>query len=166
MKRIRFIILALVVLALGSMVTVHAEVIPPYGEGQIGFQAVVLCEELTLRETPGTSSKALRILHYGDRINVIENENIRQQSNGWAYCVLGDSEDADTGWVNPDYIIVDPAWYRTDRKTPVYAWNDTVAPKVALLDKGETLPILKEEGEWLIVSLRGAVGWIYNGAPE
>ena len=166
MKHVRFAILALAVLILGSMVTVHAEIIPPYGEGQIGFQVVVLCEELTLRETPGTSSKALRILHYGDRINVIENEYIREQSNGWAYCVLGDSEDAEVGWVNPDYIFVDPAWYRTDRKTPVYAWNDTAAPKVALLDRDVTLPILKEEGDWLLVSLRGAVGWIYNGVSE
>lgn len=42
----------------------------------------------------------------------------------------------------------------------VYAWNDTAAPKVALLDKNTRLPILKEEGGWYLVSLRSAVGWI------
>ena len=63
--------------------------------------------------------------------------------------------------MNADFLVVDPAWYRTDDKTPVYAWNDHVAPKVALLDPGITMPILKQEGEWVLVSLRGAVGWIH-----
>ena len=62
--------------------------------------------------------------------------------------------------------IVNPTWYRTDDTTPVYAWNDTMAPKVALLSKGTVLPILKDEGEWLIVSLRGATGWIYKSASD
>ena len=52
------------------------------------------------------------------------------------------------------------AWYVTETETPVYAWNDPSAPKVALLDKNAKLPILKEEDEWYIVSLRGATGWI------
>ena len=30
----------------------------------------------------------------------------------------------------------------------------------ALLGAGEKLPILREEGDWLLVSLRGAVGWV------
>ena len=160
MKLFRMTILAAAVIILGSMAFAHAEIIPPRGEGQIGLQAVVLCEELTLRENPGTSSRAVRTLRYGQLINVMETEYLREQSNGWAYCVLGDSEDAAAGWVNTDYIVVDPAWYRTDAMTPVYAWNDTAAPKVALLDKGTELPIVKDEGDWLIVSLRGAVGWI------
>lgn len=29
-----------------------------------------------------------------------------------------------------------------------------------LLDPGTKLPILKEEGKWGVVSLRGAAGWI------
>ena len=36
------------------------------------------------------------------------------------------------------------------------------APKVALLDKDTLLPILKDDGEWLVVSLRGATGWIHK----
>ena len=139
----------------------HAEVIPPYGEGQIGLHAAVLCEELSLREAPDFSSRVVQTLKYGDFIIVTE------QGGGWARCVLGDAEDAAAGWVNADYIVVDPAWYRTEKKTPVYAWNSTSAPKVALLgvntelfDSDTFLPILKNEGEWLLVSLRGAVGWI------
>ena len=62
--------------------------------------------------------------------------------------------------MNAEYIAINPSYFRTDSKTPVYAWNSTSAPKVTLLDKGETLPILKESGDWLIVSLRGAVGCV------
>ena len=49
-----------------------------------------------------------------------------------------------------------------------YAWSGLSAPKVALLEKNTELfdintylPILKNEGEWLLVSLRGATGWIH-----
>ena len=151
---------AALVLMIGIIGVAQAEIIPPHGVGQIGLQAVVLCEEMTLREKPSASSKALQKLEYGDWPIVIE------QSDGWAYVTLGDSEESPSGWVNADYIVVDPAWYRTDAKTPVYAWNDTAALKVALLDKDTTLPILKEDGDWLIVSLRGAVGWIHKGAAD
>ena len=41
---------------LGSIGIVRAEIIPPHGMGQIGLQAVVLCEELTLRESASASS--------------------------------------------------------------------------------------------------------------
>ena len=149
-------ILTALVLMLGSIGIVQAEIIPPHGEGQIGLQAVVLCEELTVREEPSSSSETVETLQYGYLPIVME------QSDGWAYCALGDAEDSVKGWVNSDFIVIDPAWYRTEEKTPVYAWNDTTAPKVALLDKDTTLPILKDEGEWLIVSLRGGTGWIHN----
>ena len=74
----------------------------------------------------------------------------------------GDSEDSLSGWINSDYIIINPTWYVTEKRTSVYAWNDTAAPKVALLEKGNRLPILKEAGNWYLVSLRGAVGWIHK----
>ena len=146
--------LTALILMIGCVVSAQAEIIPPHGEGQIGLQAVVLCEELTLRREPNTSSAGVRTLEYGDLPIVIED------SDGWAYVTLGDSEDSPSGWVNADYLAIDPAWYRTEGKTPVYAWDDDWAPRVGLLDGNTTLPILKDEGDWLLVSLRGAVGWI------
>ena len=57
------IMMALMVM-LGSIGVVHAEVIPPYGPGQqIGYPAVVLCEKLTLREKASASSKAMHSLN-------------------------------------------------------------------------------------------------------
>ena len=155
-KRTLAAILIAMILALGGFGAAHAQIIPPHGFGQIGLQAVVLCETLTLREEPGASSGVVQTLRYGDLPIVIE------QRDGWAYCAVGDSEDSPLGWVNADYLAIDPAWYRTEEKTTVYAWNDTAAPKVALLDADARLPILKEEGDWLVVSLRGASGWIHK----
>ena len=162
-----FAILTVLVLVLACAGTVHAEIIPPSGEGQIGLSAVVLCEELSLRLEPDASSKVVKTLHYRDLIIVAE------QADGWAFCFLGDAEDSGSGWVRADYIAVDPAWYVTESATPVYAWNDTSAPKVALLeantvfmDPDTFLPILKDEGEWIIVSLRGAAGWIHKTAKD
>ena len=149
-------ILTALMLMLGSLGAAQAEIIPPHGFGQIGLRAERLCQELTVREEPSVSSNAVETLEYGDFVIVME------QTDGWVYCTLGDAEDSPTGWVNSDYLAIDPAWYRTEDKTPIYAWDDTEAPKVALLDKDTTLPILKDEGEWLIVSLRGATGWIYR----
>lgn len=163
----RLAILVAFVLALASIGLAHAEIIPPYGMGQIGYHAAILCDELSLRESPSLSSRVVQTLRHGDFIIVTN------QEDGWARCVLGDAEDSASGWVNADYIVVDPAWYRTEEKTPVYAWNDTSAPRVALLgvntelfDPNTFLPILKTEGEWILVSLRGAVGWIHTDAAD
>ena len=154
-KHVLFTILILMALILGSVASVEAEIIPPYGEGQIGLQAVVLCESLTVREAPRTNAGILDALEFGRRIIVMK------QENGWAYICTSDDVDASpAGYVRTDYIVIDPAWYKADAETPVYAWNDTAALKVALLDKGTTLPILKDYGDWLVVSLRGASGWI------
>jgi len=158
------IMMALMVM-LGSIGVVHAEVIPPYGPGQqIGYPAVVLCEKLTLREKASASSKAMHSLNYGDQPIVINADLPAgpEEENGFVYCTLGDSEDSPCGWIDSDYIVINPAWYVTEQKTAVYAWDDTAAPKVALLEKDARLPILKEEGDWYLVSLRGAVGWIHR----
>ena len=156
-------ILAALVLALGCIGVVHAEIIPPEGPGQqIGYQAVVLCDTLTLREKPSASSKALATLNYGDLPIVIGADlpTGPKEENGFVYCTLGDSEDSPCGWINADYVVINPAWYVTEGKTRVYAWNDETALKVALLDKDVKLPILKEDDDWYVVSLRGAAGWI------
>ena len=156
-------IAAAMLLALVCSIAALAEIVPPDGPGQqIGYQAAVLCETLTLRERPDSSSKAVATLHYGD-LPIVVGADLPagpQEENGFVYCVLGDSEDSPSGWINAGFLAVNPAWYVTEQKTTVYAWNGADAPKVALLDEGARLPILKEEGDWFLVSLRGAVGWI------
>ena len=158
-------ILMVLSVMLGCIGVVYAEVIPPYGPGQqIGYPAVVLCEKLTLRQKPSASSKALQTLDYGD-LPIVINADLPtgpEEENGFVYCTLGDSEDDPCGWIDSDYILINPAWYLTNQRTAVYAWNDTAAPKVALLEKDTRLPILKEDSDWYLVSLRGATGWIHK----
>jgi hypothetical protein len=158
------ILMTLVVMSV-CIGVVHAEVIPPYGPGQqIGYPAVVLCEKLTLREKPSSASKAIHSLGYGDLPIVIGADLPAgaEEENGFVYCTLDDSEESPVGWIDSGYVVINPAWYVTEQKATVYAWNETDAPKVALLDKKTRLPILKEDGDWYLVSLRGAVGWIHK----
>jgi len=162
-RRICLMILTALILLSGCFWGSCAQIIPPYGPGQqIGYPAVVLCEKLTLRETPLSSAREMKTLKYGDLPIVIGADRPEgvQKENGFVYCTLGDSENSPCGWINADYIVINPAWYVTEKNTAVYAWNDPAAPRVALLDKDVRLPILKEEGQWFLVSLRGAVGWI------
>lgn len=134
----------------------HASIIPAQGPGQIGYSSVVLCDSLSLHADPAYDSQTVQTLKYGDRVIVMDTED------GWAHCTTGDAEDSPKGYVNEDFLIVDPAWYRTEGDTVVYAWNDTGAPKVALLDGDTTLPVLRDDGDWIVVSLRGAAGWIHD----
>ena len=155
--------LTALVLAAGCAAAACAEIIPPYEPGQqIGYPAVVLCEKLTLRENPDISSRTVKTLSYGDQPIVVGADRPQgaERKNGFVYCALGDSIDSPCGWINADYIVINPAWYVTEGETPVYAWDDASAPRVALLDGGTRLPILKEGENWYLVSLRGAAGWI------
>ena len=141
--------------------TCQASIIAPYGPGQIGYTAVVLCESLSLRQAPGVDSEVVQTMHYGDRVMVMT------QENGWAQCAISDDVNGGPeGWMNTEYMAIDPSWYKTDSVTTVYAWNDTAALKVAELDKDTILPILKDDGDWLVVSLRGASGWIYKNDAD
>ena len=162
-KRCWLTILTALVLAAGCFGTAFADVIPPVEPGQqIGYPAVVLCEKLTLRKEPSSSSGAVKTLEYGAVPIVVgaDRPGGARMENGFVYCTLGDSEESPCGWINADYIIINPAWYVTEKETAVYAWDDTSAPKIGLLDKGDRFPILKEEAGWYLISLRGAVGWI------
>ncbi|MBR0463641.1 MAG: SH3 domain-containing protein [Clostridia bacterium] len=159
MKRtVRLMILTALILAFAALGVAQAEIIPAHGLGQIGYEAVALCETLSVRDRPSTSGNVVMTVPYGSLLLLPDGEK-----DGWAEVLLSDSIDATrVGYVNTDYIAIDPAWYRTEGRTRVYAWGDTSAPKVALLEKDTTVPILKEEGDWLVVSLRGASGWIHK----
>ena len=151
MKRLFMIAAAMLLLSSCAV----AEIRPATGMGQIGYEAVVLCEALTVRESRSTSARSVGTLTYG-QVFACQNE-----ADSWCDCFLSDAEGTGRwGWVRSDYVLIDPAWLVTEKSTPVYAWNDPSAKKVALLSKGEACPILREEDGWLLISLRGAVGWV------
>ncbi len=122
--------------------------------------AVVLCESLTVLDERGDQGgKPVEVkLYSGKTIPVIESWD--------GYAKIYYSDGNKTGWVRNEYLMMNPAWYVCDEAVAVYAYPDTMAPRVALLEKGTELPILTEydDGEsmngWVCVSLRAAAGWI------
>ena len=126
--------------------------------------AVVLCQTLSVLDNRGDQGgKKVETLRYsGQTIPVIESWD--------GYAKIYYSDGNKTGWVRNDYLMMDPAWYLCDEDVQAYAYPDTMAPRVALLDKGTKLPILTEydaeyEG-WVCVSLRGAAGWIRKTSAD
>ena len=120
--------------------------------------AVVLCESLSVLDARGDQGgkKVMTLNYTGKGILVIDSWD------GWAQIHYSDG--AELGWVRSDYLLMDPAWYLCDEDVQVYAYPDTMAPRVALLDEGTKLPIITEYDaeyeSWVCVSLRGAAGWI------
>ena len=149
--------------------TASATILPPTGVDEdfkawTGIEctpAIVLCESLSIYDERGDQGgKKVSTRYYssdGDPMPVIESWD------GWAKIYYSDGNK--TGWVRNDYLLMDPAWYVCDESLQVYAYPDTMAPRVALLDKGTKLPIITEYDDdtingWVCVSLRGAAGWI------
>lgn len=122
--------------------------------------AVVLCESLSILNARGDQGgKKVDTLYYSG-------ETTRPVIESWdGYAKIYYSDGNKTGWVRNDYLLMDPAWYLCDDDVQVYAYPDTMSPRVALLDKGTKLPIITEYQDdsingWVCVSLRGAAGWI------
>lgn len=136
-----------------------ADVLPPKGEvsdfrtysGISATRAYVLCESLTVRADRDQSAKAVATLKFGESFLTWESWD------GWCNCYYSDGREV--GWVKNQYVVIDPAMYVTTTETPVYAYPDSMK-RVALLDPGLNLPIIHDSGEWYVVSLRGASGWI------
>ena len=122
--------------------------------------AVILCQSLSVLSQRGDQGdkKVETLLYTGQDIPVIESWD------GWAKIYYSDGNK--TGWVRNDYLLMDPAWYLCDEDVQVYAYPDTMSPRVALLDEGTKLPIITEYEGWVCVSLRGAAGWLRKTAAD
>lgn len=153
LKRITAVLLLLALLVPAAQATI----LPAAGT-DVNAPAVVLCQSLTVLDARGDQGgQAVDALYYtGSTVSVLD------AWDGWAQIAYADG--SKTGWVRSEYLMMDPAWYLCDESTQVYAYPYFMAPRVALLETGTTLPILTETeadgSEWVCVSLRGASGWI------
>ncbi len=140
-----------------------AEILPPDGihssfyefTGIETMPAVILCESLTVyddREGRGKAVVTLLGAEGKKLLPVIDNWD------GWAQIYYNDGNSI--GWVRSDYLMFDPFYYLTHQGTAVYAYPEHLSPKIAYLEKGEKLPIIKDNGDWVLVSIRNAAGWI------
>ena len=135
------------------------EITKPIGSGQLGFDAVVISKNISIRPTQNANAKAVKKMNYGDHMAVMS------LGNGWCECYLSETEGL-SGYVLESYILIDPAYITTEESTPVYAWQDQNAKRVGLLGRGETFPIIRMEGDWLLISLRGAAAWILRPSGD
>ena len=135
------------------------------GEEWNGYpNGYVLCETLTLRESPDVTAPAMTTLTYSEQPTIIEEEE------GW-YQVVSSIHDPQTGmivgrmqgWVRAEYLLDSPAFFTPDAETPVYALPATDAKRVALLDANSgPYAIIAEYADYWVISLRGASGFVFK----
>ena len=154
-----FLVICAVVMSLMLCASAAAEISHPVGPGQLGYDAVVLSKNISIRPTKNANVKAVKRLNYGDRMAVMS------LGDGWCEVYLSETEGL-SGYVLETYILIDPAYITIEESTPVYAWQATSAKRVGLISKGETYPIIRMEGNWLLISLRGAAGWMLRPDGE
>ncbi len=162
MKKISAILLCLLL----TLSSASATILPAAGVDEDFYNftgiectpAVVLCQSLSILDARGDQGgkKVTSLRYSGGTIPVI------QSWDGYAEIYYSDGNK--TGWVRNEYLLMDPAWYLCDDDVQVYAYPDSMAPRVALIDKDTVLPIITEveaeNQEWVCVSLWGAAGWI------
>ncbi|MDR0928144.1 MAG: SH3 domain-containing protein [Oscillospiraceae bacterium] len=136
----------------------HSAWIRPTDIVKAGFDApnqslstgYVLCETLTLRESPSAQSAKVGLMEYRATFAILE------ELNGWYRVQVQGAE----GWVPSAYVLKDPAYYAATIETPVLAYPAADAKRVGLIDPGTELAIIAETDDYYIVSLRSASGFI------
>lgn len=135
-----------------------AEIRPPQGDyplspGVSGKQCIILCEEISLREKPSFDASIVDTFAYGTQFTT------SLQHDGWINFV-STRDGSSYNWVRAEYVLIDPAFYITEKETPVYAYDGADSLRIALLDADMELPIIKETSAGYFVSLRSASGFI------
>ncbi len=155
MKKLLAMVLALMLLSgsAAALVVEPQEYNTSFADktGIFAYDAYVLCDSLTLRSKPDINSKSLRSLEHGQKLLVSMREG------DWYHVYVSEHVE---GWVKSEYVLINPALYVTEAETPAYAYGSRYAPRVALLSKGDTLPIIHSTDAYYVVSLRGASAWI------
>ena len=168
MKKILLTMLILLLL----VSTASATILPPTGVDEdfrawTGIEctpAVILCQTISVYDERGDQGgKKVDTLRYNGESTI----PVIESWDGWAKIYYSDGNKI--GWVHNEYLLFDPAWYVCDESMAVYAYPDTMAPRVAWLARDTKLPIITQmeaDGHaWACVSLRGASGWIRK-TPE
>ena len=114
----------------------------------------VLCQSLTMRESASASAKAVHTLVYGDTVDILAQDGVFTQ------VAAGDGAQRVRGWVRGEYLLVDTAMYVSAGETAVYAYPGEDAPRVGLLSGGETHPVIARLSGYIVISLRGASGFV------
>ena len=79
-----FLVICAVVMSLMLCASAAAEISHPVGPGQLGYDAVVLSKNISIRPTKNANAKAVKRLNYGDRMAVMS------LGDGWCEVYLSD----------------------------------------------------------------------------
>lgn len=116
-------------------------------------QGFVLCETLSLRESP--NAELLTTLGYGAYCTIIG------EDGSWYHVIYRDERDRRySGWVQKDYVLVNPSYFHPDGETPVYAVPSVDSKRIGLISEGTDYPIIGEYNGFWVISLRGASGFV------
>ncbi len=126
------------------------------GEEYNGYDSgFVLCESLSLREQPEGSSPLLNTLTYGTSCTILE------ESGSWYNVVYRSQEGIRySGWVRKEYVLMNPTYFTPNEETPVYAMPCSGSKRVGLIDSGTSYPVIGLFDDFLVISLRGASGFV------
>ena len=127
--------------------------------GTMFYPGIVISQSVSLREEPKTNAKLVSSIPNGAMINIL------QEQSGWYYASYWDGKTnvPKQGWVRTDFIVRNPTFLTTTQSTYVYATPSRSAKKVGQLIAGTQLVVIGEYGDFWVVNLRSASGFIYKG---
>ena len=123
------------------------------------YPGIVISQNVSLRTDKSTGATRLASIPNGTVLDLLD------EQNGWYYVNYWDTKTmtATQGWVLVDYIVRDPSFITTTKSTYVYSTPTRDSKKVGQLVSGTQLVVIGEYGDFWVVNLRSASGFIYKG---
>lgn len=122
------------------------------------FPAVVISQNVSLRETASTGAARLASIPNGSVLEVMSEEGSWYYVRYWD----GKSETPMMGYVRSDFVVRDPSFVTTTQSTYVYSTPSRSSKKVGQLVSGTQLVVIGEYNDFWVVNLRSASGFIYK----
>ncbi|MDL2318672.1 SH3 domain-containing protein [Eubacteriales bacterium OttesenSCG-928-A19] len=122
------------------------------------YPGVVISQNVSLRESPSLGATRITSIPNGTVLDLLD------EQSGWYYVAYYNAANTAPleGWVLVDFIVRDPSFITTTASTYVYAMPSRDAKKVGQLVSGTQLVIIGEYGDFWVVNLRSASGFIYK----
>lgn len=126
------------------------------------YPGVVISQNVTLRESPSTTAKQLARPTNGTVLDILS------EQNGWYYVRFWDGKSTMPieGYVRTNFVVRDPMFVTTTQATYVYSMPDRGAKMVGQLVSGTQLVVIGEYGDFWVVNLRSASGFIHKNDIE
>ena len=126
------------------------------------FPGIVISQNVSLRENPSTGARRIASIPNGAMFDLLD------EQNGWYYVSYYDGKNASPlqGWVVVDFVVRNPSFLTTTKSTYVYSTPTRSSKKVGQLVAGTQLVVIGEYGDFWVVNLRSASGFIYKRDVE